>query len=144
LPQTELILNGRRIKPGYIVIKRTGTPSFIQLLNDPDLEGQVHGAIYKSVFETAIPDNMVGEGFSIRDDEIGFNSVTFNARKTSYHDGAREMSILTSKYLTQFLKMKWMEGADVPININISDLQTIQLVTNRPYYKNCDCIHTNI
>ena len=69
--------NGIHCKTGYIVIRSTRTGGDVDRCNTPETPGQVHGAVYKSVFGQN-PDKVIGEGFSWIDGELKVNSGTFN------------------------------------------------------------------
>jgi len=74
--------NGKHCKIGYIIIKRIkdlhGISSQI---------GQIHGRVYKSVFNCE-PHDIVGSGFAFdpKSETWKYNSASFNDRKDSYHN----------------------------------------------------------
>ena len=88
--RTDWYCNGIHCKSGYIILKNSDKSSFKGISG----EGQVHGAVYKSVFEQNIPSKMVGGCFARYKNEWKYNGNTFNARNNGYTDGSHSMHSL--------------------------------------------------
>jgi len=87
------ILNGRKVFPGYLVIRDSDIP---EVLNQS--APTIHGKVYQSVFgsESSVSsDHIAGEGFSIKVGVFTPHSSTFNDSKTPYHDHVRSIAAIT-------------------------------------------------
>ena len=106
--QTDWRLNSRHCKSGYTVILDTG--KLVKLAEEenwPGTEGIVHGLVYYYIFRCGI-ENTVGEGFSIMKGVVKWNSTTFNARETGYHDKERIISDTGKNVLDEMIRV-WKE-----------------------------------
>lgn len=100
-------LNGIQCKSAYLVIQDTDSHSVKRYVKPAP--GRVHGAVYWNVFgEGADVKMAVGEGFSIMNGELKWNSITFNANEDTYHDGQKKISNLAEKCVSKIIN-DWME-----------------------------------
>jgi hypothetical protein len=72
---------------------------------------QIHGKIFKAIFGSDVPRDMVGEGFSISETAtLQFMSTVFNKPiGSAYHDGSRDTSEPT-KLLLKHVVERWIAG----------------------------------
>ena len=63
--------------------------------------------MYYYIFRCEIGD-AVGEAFSIMEEIVRWNSSTFNARNTEYHDGERIISDIGKRVLDEMIQ-NWKE-----------------------------------
>ena len=98
-------LNGKHCKGAYLVIQGIHSPGVQRCKNsDPSPPGKVHGAVYWNVFGMGEdPCKAVGEGFSLRFGSYFWNSRTFNANSDVYHDGKKQMAVLTAECVKRIL-----------------------------------------
>jgi len=106
---TDWRLNGIHCKTGYIVVRDTNSCSVAHIILFGNSQGQVHGAVYKSVFGEEVSDDTIGEGFAVRGGKFQWNSGVFNARNTVYHDGRRIASDQAKHSVAKVLA-QWMDA----------------------------------
>ena len=122
--KTDWHLNDRHCQSGYIILKRI--EDLKQIRNGGKEPGQIHGAVYKSVFnETLNVNEVLGGGFSYKDKEWKFNSWTLNAPsygKDHYHDGKKKMNDKEVMLIQTTLK-HWMKTGNsthsFPVSISL-------------------------
>ncbi|XP_046863804.1 uncharacterized protein LOC124457639 isoform X2 [Xenia sp. Carnegie-2017] len=104
--------NGTHCEKGCIVILNTDSKE-VKKYQYPGQEGQVHGAIYECAFGEKMDNTVVGEGFSIQNEKLKFNSVAFNCNKP-YRDRKKEMSKISQKYIKLLIK-SWMKAGPLSL-----------------------------
>ena len=108
--ETDWKLNGVHCKTGYIVIRDTDSYAVKQYIGKA--AGQVHGAVYMSVFGEDVSDKVVGEGFAWQYGEFKSNSITFNEGTERYHDKEKQMSDEGEKCVHEVLQKWALAGLD--------------------------------
>eukprot|EP01084_Bolivina_argentea_P111344 198696_1 len=109
--QTRWKCNGRSCRIGYIIVKQTSKIPDSVTSN----HGQVHGRIYKSVFNEE-PDCIVGSGFSRSKGEWRWGSGSFNCGGTNkgnskqYHSNGAYMNDIESKWIEKSVRNWWDSG----------------------------------
>ena len=106
---TDWILNRVHCKSGYIVVRDTNSCKVAHIIHFGNSQGQVHGAVYKSVFEEDVSNNTIGEGFAVQGGKFKWNSGVFNSKDTAYHDGRRVASEHAERYVSKVLS-QWMDA----------------------------------
>ena len=113
-------LNGKHCKSAYFVIQGTDSPSVKQYIGRAP--GQVHGAVYWSVFGKDSKVNMaVGEGFAYINGECKWNSLTFNANIDTYHDGKRGISDLAKTCVGAIIR-DWKQTSQIGKTYSVKEL----------------------
>lgn len=105
--KTDWRMNGRHCKSGYIVIQDTSRPD---VKRQPSKVGIVHGKVYMNVFGQDPTKETTGEGFSVQDGKIVWNSYSFNAATDGYHDGSKVASPLIQRYVKHVVEAWMMAG----------------------------------
>ena len=116
-------LNGKHYKAAYLVIQGIHSPGVQRCKNsNPSPPGKVHGAVYWNVFGMgADPRKAVGEGFSLRSGKYSWNSWTFNANSDAYHDGKKQMAVLTAKCVRKILD-DWKQNSACGKSYRVNEL----------------------
>ena len=107
--KTDWRLNNRHCKSGYTIILDTDKLKKLEKEeNWPQTEGIIHGLVYYYIFRCCEIGDAVGEAFSIMKEIVKWNSSTFNARSTEYHDGERIISEIGKRVLDEIIQ-NWKE-----------------------------------
>lgn len=109
--KTDWRLNGVHCKTGYIVVCDTNSCNVAHIIHFGKSQGQVHGAVYKSVFGEDVSVDTIGEGFAVQGGRFKWNSGVFNAKDTQYHDGRRAASEQAERYVSKVLS-QWMSAGN--------------------------------
>lgn len=116
--QSDWRINNVHCKSGYVYIRRTHGSGSIE--SEVSKCGQVHGKLYKSLFQIDPSPSVVGTGFSYVNGVWKFNSYTFNTGG-AWHDDRKGAGKREAKLLRAAI-MAWMESGCSKQNHTVKDL----------------------
>ena len=101
--KTDWRLNGIHCKTGYIVIRNTDNGGPVDRYRQGSSGGQIHRAVYKSVFGIDWDNKVVGEGFAWIDGEFAVNSFTSDTSR----DNTSEWMTEEGRKCVKEMLLKW-------------------------------------
>jgi ubiquitin-large subunit ribosomal protein L40e len=116
--QSDWRINNVHCKSGYVYIRRTHGSGSIE--SEKSACGQVHGKLYKSLFQIDPSPSVVGTGFSYVNGAWKFNSYTFNTG-SEWHNNNKGANKREAKLLRAAI-MAWMESGCTKQNHTVKDL----------------------
>lgn len=99
--------NGTTCSSGCIIILDTNSVKIRKCLY-PGKESNVHDVVYECFFGEKMDKTLVAQGFSVKNDELKFNSLVFDCLE-QYRDDKKEIIVTSQKYV-KLVVHSWMNA----------------------------------
>ena len=104
--------NGTCCESGYVVLLSTESRS-VKKYQFERKESNLHDAVYECAFGEKMHNTVVGEGFTLENEQLKFNSFAFNCNKL-FSDEKKESVYIIQNYIKLVVE-SWMKTAFLPL-----------------------------